>query len=167
MIDPTPARDTSNAVYPKKQEASSLLSPNALAKKKELGMRLWGFTLASVVIVSHLQPSATEPALDIETLVGFTAVEDALVTTDFFGNKVEWLDEAKTEFLALLILGDGNVFNVSNVTETVDATQGGGYVSAGFWNTRRRGAYNFFSTISAPVPTTGDSVRLVSSMTMM
>lgn len=69
----------------------------------------------------HLQTRPPEAALDVEALVGLAAVEDALVAAHLLSDVVEGLDEAQTEFLALLVAGDGDVFDVTNGTEGVDA----------------------------------------------
>lgn len=71
--------------------------------------------------MGHLQAGLAEAALDVEALVGLAAVEDALVAADVFGDEVEGLDEAEAELLALLVLGDGNVFDVADGAEGVDA----------------------------------------------
>lgn len=75
-----------------------------------------------VVVVSHLEPRPLETALDVEALVGLAAVEDGLVAADLVGNKVEGLDQPKTQLLPLLILCDGDVFDVSDGAEAVDAS---------------------------------------------
>lgn len=79
------------------------------------------FTLISLVVVCHLQAGPSEAALDVETLIGIAAVENALVAADLFGDVVEGLNESEAEFLALLVFGDGDVFNVADRTEAVDA----------------------------------------------
>lgn len=79
------------------------------------------------VIVRHLHASPLEAALDIETLVGVAAVEDGLVAPDLIRDEVEGVDQSKTQLLALLVLSDGNIFDVANRAEVVDA------ISAGAW----------------------------------
>ena len=78
-------------------------------------------TLVPRVVVCHFQAGASEAALDVETLVGFAAVEDGLVAADLLGDEVERLDQAQTQLLALLIFRDGDVFDVTDETEAVDA----------------------------------------------
>jgi hypothetical protein len=68
-----------------------------------------------------LQACTAEPALDVETLVGVAAVENALVAADLGGDVVEGLDEAQAKLLALLILCDGDVFDVADVAKAVNA----------------------------------------------
>ena len=80
-----------------------------------------GFTLCALVVVCHLETSAAEAALDIEALVRLTAVEDRLVAANLLGDEVEGLDQAQAELLALLVLGDGDIFDVSDEAEVVDA----------------------------------------------
>lgn len=83
-----------------------------------------------LVVVGHLQPSPLEAALDVEALVGLAAVEDGLVAADFLGDEVERLDEAEPQLLALLVLGDGDVLDVTDQPEVVDANADGGFLSA-------------------------------------
>lgn len=69
----------------------------------------------------HLEPSSLEAAFDIETLVVLAAVEDGFVAARLGRNEVERLDDAQAQLLALLVLGNGDVLDVSNLTEIVDA----------------------------------------------
>lgn len=69
----------------------------------------------------HLQPRPPEAALDVEALVRLAAVEDALVAADLLGDEVERLDDAEAELLALLVLCDGDVLDVADLSEVVDA----------------------------------------------
>jgi len=79
-----------------------------------------GFTLVFAVVVCHLQTSSPEATLDVEAFVGFAAVENALVAANLLGDVIEGLDQPQAELLTLLVFGDGNVFNVSDGTETVN-----------------------------------------------
>jgi hypothetical protein len=72
--------------------------------------------------VGHLQAGSSEAALDVETLVGFAAVENALVATDLLGDVVEGLYDSETELLALLVLCDGDIFDVAYSAQAVNAT---------------------------------------------
>lgn len=85
----------------------------------------------TLVVVRHLETSTAETALDVEALVGLAAVKDALVAADLLGDEIESLDEAETELLALLVLCDGDVLDVTDLAKAVDAVGGGkkGYVS--------------------------------------
>lgn len=69
----------------------------------------------------HLQARPPEPALDVEALVRLAAVEDALVAADLLGDVVERLDDAEAELLALLVLCDGDVLDVADLSKVVDA----------------------------------------------
>jgi len=79
------------------------------------------FALGSFVVVRHLEAGPLEAAFDIETLVVLAAVEDGLVAARLGRDEVERLDDAQAQLLALLVLGNGDVFDVSNLTEIVDA----------------------------------------------
>lgn len=81
------------------------------------------FTFASLVVVGHLQACSSESALDVEAFVGVAAVEDALVAANLFGDEIEGLDESEAELLALLVLGDGNVLDVADLAQAVDAVE--------------------------------------------
>lgn len=79
------------------------------------------FFFLFLVVVRHLEAGALEAALDVEALVGLAAVEDGLVAADALGDVVEGLDEAQAQLLALLVLGDGDVLDVADQAEVVDA----------------------------------------------
>jgi hypothetical protein len=85
---------------------------------------LLGFTLVSLVVVRHLKPCSPKAALDIESLVGFAAVQNALVAAHFLRDIVERLDDPQAELLALLVAGDGDVLDVADESEAVDAAGG-------------------------------------------
>lgn len=72
----------------------------------------------------HLQASPSKAALDVEALVSLAAVEDGLVAADLLGDEVQRLDDAQAQLLALLVLGDCDVFDVSDEAEIVDAAKG-------------------------------------------
>lgn len=74
------------------------------------------------MVVGHLQPSPLEPALDVESFVGIAAIEYGLVATDLVGDKVEGLNQPQTQLLALLVLCDGDIFDVANHAEVVNAS---------------------------------------------
>lgn len=74
-----------------------------------------------IVVVCHLEASSAETTLDVEALVDLAAVEDGLVAADVFSNVVKGLDHSQTKLLALLVLGDGDIFDVSNSAEGVNA----------------------------------------------
>lgn len=116
--------------------------------------------------MGHLETSSSEAALDVEALVGLTAVEDALITTDLLGDVVEGLDDSETQLLALLVLCDGDILDMADGAKVVDAARRVGQPPMPAWDGVRL-AYNFRSTMRAPVPTTGRSARVVSSMMMM
>jgi hypothetical protein len=82
------------------------------------------FTLLALIVVGHLETSSSEAALDIETFVGLAAVQDALVAADLLGDVIERLDDSETELLALLVLCDGNIFDVADGAKGVDAVRG-------------------------------------------
>lgn len=73
----------------------------------------------------HLQARPPKPALDVEALVRLAAVEDALVAPNLLGDVVERLDDAETQLLALLVLCDGDVLDVTDLSEVVDAGESG------------------------------------------
>lgn len=142
------------------------------------------FTFASLVVVGHLKASSSESALDVEAFVGVAAVEDALVAANLLGDVVEGLDQAEAELLALLILGDGDVFDVADLAQAVDAVEqsrlaagclgcevpeASGVRGAVGYTQLPKGSptYNLCSTIRAPVATTEFFSRAVSSMQMM
>ena len=62
----------------------------------------------------HFQTRPLEAALDVEALVGFAAVENGLVAARLLGDEVQRLDHPETQLLALLILGDGDILDMSD-----------------------------------------------------
>jgi hypothetical protein len=104
---------------------SNVLSGNGASVGRNPGA-VGFFTLRPLVVVRHLQAGSPEAALDVEALVGLTAVEDGLVAARLLGDKVECLDDAQPQLLALLILGNGDILDVSDRPEAVDAVGGPG-----------------------------------------
>lgn len=72
------------------------------------------------MVMSHLQAGPPKAALDVEALVGLAAIKNCLVASHLFGDVVERLDEAQTQLLALLVLSDGDILDVTNRAEVVD-----------------------------------------------
>lgn len=62
----------------------------------------------------HLESSSFEAALDVEPFIGLAAVQDTLVTSDLLRQVVQSRYDPQPELLALLVLVDGNVLDVSN-----------------------------------------------------
>lgn len=71
--------------------------------------------------MGHLQTGTPETTLNVETFVRFAAIEDGLVAADLFGDEVKSLDQSKTEFLALLIFRDSDVFDVTDKPQAMNA----------------------------------------------
>ena len=95
--------------------------------------------------MGHFEAGALVAALDVEAFVRFGAVEDGLlggslvggkgeeggegrnrggpdlVAADLLGHVVESLDDAEAQLLALLVLEHGDVFDVADQPEVVDA----------------------------------------------
>lgn len=71
--------------------------------------------------MGHLETGSSKAALDVETFVGLAAVKNALVTANLLGNKIEGLDDSEAEFLALLVLCDGDILDVADGAKTVNA----------------------------------------------
>jgi hypothetical protein len=106
----------------------------------------------------HFQPRSPKPALDVEPLIGLAAVQNTFVAAYLLSDEVQCLDNFQAEFLALLVFGDGNVFDVSDYAEVVNTVK---YLVSPVPHSLRpiecqqkgNSTYNFLSTISAPVPT--------------
>lgn len=64
--------------------------------------------------MGHFQACSTESALHVEAFVRFAAIEDGLITANFLGDEVEGLDQTETELLALLVFGNGDIFDVAD-----------------------------------------------------
>jgi len=70
--------------------------------------------------MGHLQAGPPEPTLDIETFICLAAIQDALVTTHFLGDKIQGLDYLEAQLLPLLVLGDSDIFDVAYYAQIVD-----------------------------------------------
>jgi hypothetical protein len=70
-----------------------------------------------------LETGSSEAALDVETLVGLTAVQNALVAANLLGDVVECLDDSETKLLALLVLCDGDILDVADGAKAVDTVK--------------------------------------------
>ena len=106
------------------------------------------------ILVNHLQVCSSEATLDVKALnVGIT-IEYALVAAQRLGQLVKCLDDAQSKLFALLIFGDGNVFNVTNAAKIADA---GGwwcnvswvYESIGIWRNSKDSLHKNRDTIHA------------------
>jgi hypothetical protein len=115
----------------RRYQPKSAARPCLLRNGKNRREILLGLTLVALVVVRHLKTSSSEAALDVEALVRLAAVEDRLVAADLLGDEVERLDDPQAELLALLVLGDRDVFDVADEAEGVDAAKKG-RVSNGF-----------------------------------
>jgi hypothetical protein len=73
-----------------------------------------------LIVVRHLQTRPLETALDIEALVRLRAVKNSLVATHILRNKVQRLDDPQPKLLALLVLCDSNILNMTDETEVVN-----------------------------------------------
>jgi len=149
-----------------KQRCNPSVTRAATRRSLEHGL-LGAVTLGALKVVRHLQAGPPKAALDIEALVVLAAVEYCLVAPRLLGNVVERLNEAQAQLFALLVFGDGDVLNVADGPEVVDAGVRGARVSL-LCQTEEaeRFPYNLRSASSAPVPTILDGQVLVSSMTM-
>lgn len=79
------------------------------------------FALWVFVVVCHLESCPLESALNVEPLVRLAAIENALVATHLGRDEIESLDNLESELLALLVLRNGDIFDVAYETEVVDA----------------------------------------------
>jgi hypothetical protein len=68
----------------------------------------------------HLKPCSSVSTLDIEPLIRFTAIQYALIASHLLCQVVQSLYESQTQFLALLVLGNGDIFDMAHKTEIVD-----------------------------------------------
>ena len=73
--------------------------------------------------MSHFEASSLETTLEIETLVGLTAIKNTLVAADLFSHKIQSLDHLQSQLLSLLILSDGDILDVAYEPEVVNAIE--------------------------------------------
>lgn len=108
----------STALRPKDSHAIRLLTLRNLRPHWHI------LTHAPIIVMSHFQARPPESTLDVEPLVRFAAVQNALITADLLGDEVQSLDELQAQFLALLVFRHGDILDVSDEAEVVDAVDG-------------------------------------------
>jgi hypothetical protein len=67
----------------------------------------------------HFKARPLKPTLDIEPLIRLRAIQNRLVAPHLLRHKVQRLNNPQTQLLALLILGDCNVLDMSDKAELV------------------------------------------------
>src|SRR5947209_2941606 len=72
------------------------------------------------IVMGHLKPCSSVSTLHIESFVCLTAIQYALIASHLLCQVVQCLYEPQAQFLPLLILGNGNVFDMAHKTEAVD-----------------------------------------------
>lgn len=77
--------------------------------------------LRPLIIMRHLQPRSLESTLHIEPLVCLGTVQDCLVTARILRHEVQRLNDAQSQLLALLVFCHGDVFDVTDQAEVVNA----------------------------------------------
>ena len=77
-------------------------------------------TFRKKLCAAHQHATLFPQCQQLLTYIGVAAVQDGLVATTVLTNVRESLDDALTEFFALLALVDGNVFNVPDAAETAE-----------------------------------------------
>jgi hypothetical protein len=68
----------------------------------------------------HLQPRPLKPTLDIKPFVRLATIQNCLIAPSLLRHKIQRLNNAQSQFLALLIHRNSDVFNVSDKPELVD-----------------------------------------------
>lgn len=122
----------------------------------------------------HLQPRPLEATLHIEALVRLGAVQNRLIAAHVLRNKIQRLDDAQPQLLALLVLRDSDVFDVAYEAEVVDTVvcpqlarltsfPAQSYVDSSIV-CKTGYTYNFLSTTNAPVPTILPSPSKITKM---
>ena len=72
------------------------------------------------IVMCHLEPCSSVSTLDIESFVRLTAVQYALIASHLLCQVVQCLYESQAQFLPLLVLGNGDIFDMAHKTEVVD-----------------------------------------------
>jgi tRNA-dihydrouridine synthase len=68
----------------------------------------------------HFHPGAGIPTLRIEPFIPLRTVQNRLVAADIDGDRIERLDEFLAEAFALVVVVNGNIFDVADGAEVVD-----------------------------------------------
>jgi hypothetical protein len=72
------------------------------------------------IVMGHLEPCSSVSTLHIESFVRFTAIQYTLIASHLPCQVVQCLYESQAQFLPLLVLGNGDIFDVAHKTEAVD-----------------------------------------------
>jgi hypothetical protein len=72
------------------------------------------------IVMGHLEPCSSVSTLHIESFVCLTAIQYALIASHLFCQVVQCLYESQAQFLPLLVLGNGDIFDMAHKTEAVD-----------------------------------------------
>lgn len=72
------------------------------------------------IVMCHLEPCSSVSTLYIESFVRLTAVQYALIAPHLLCQVVQCLYEPQAQFLPLLILGNGDIFDMAHKTEAMD-----------------------------------------------
>ena len=72
------------------------------------------------IVMCHLEPSSSVSTLYIESFVRLTAVQYTLIASHLLCQVVQCLYESQAQFLPLLVLGNGDIFDMAHKTEAVD-----------------------------------------------
>ena len=78
----------------------------------ELLIRLWCSERANVI--DHFQAGWMVAAFCVEFFLLFATVEDCLVASGAFGNRVERIHKQTSKTLALVLFGDANLLDMAN-----------------------------------------------------
>src|ERR1700743_341978 len=72
------------------------------------------------IVMGHLKTCSSVSTFHIESFICLTAIQYTLVASHLLCQVVQCLYESHTQFLPLLVLGDGDIFDVAHKTEVVD-----------------------------------------------
>lgn len=98
-----------NAIWP-------LLASEPAEHSRPLVSSLWPF----LVVMCHFKPGSSVSTLDIEPLVRFAAIQYALVASHLLCQVVQSLNKSQTQFLALLVFGNSDIFDMTYKTKIVN-----------------------------------------------
>lgn len=70
--------------------------------------------------MGHRQAGSLEPTFDIEPLIRLTAIQNGFIASNSLSHSVKSLNDSQTKLLALLVFGNGDIFDMAYQAQVVD-----------------------------------------------
>jgi hypothetical protein len=103
--------------------------------------------------MGHFRPCLFVVTFCIECLVTWRAVQYRFVAADIDRDIIQCLHQLLTKVFPLVILGDGDVLDVSNYAKVMNARTVNLRFVLRYFGGKKKKTNNFLSTTTTPVPT--------------